>query len=270
MITKQMDLFTGTKLTLASHAQYHNSVYVAILKTTAAALHIEDLATQYAAAVTAELSVVNRQTGSAITIDIAVDDHRRDQAHSLLNAVVTAYNDLAAAGSEQQKAGHTLYMALRPYSGINGHEYSRETTEVDGLLALFEDDEMAKHATLLGLEWALGELGSANEAVKKALSSRDSEAATRAPIKEIDSRQARHDVDAIYTKIAQTVSAFAIAIPDAKIDAFIDQANAIAQRYRTVAANQAKHKATPEPTTTEETTTASAEAPEEEEEKMME
>lgn len=266
-MSKQLDRFAGTALTLASHAQYHNSVYVAILKTTAAALHIEDLTTQYANAVAAELSVVNRQTGSAITTDIAADDLRRDHAHSLLNNVVTAYNDLAAAGSEQQKAGHTLYMALRPYSGINAHEYSRETTEVDGLLALFEDDEMMKHATLLGLEWALGELGSANEAVKKALASRDSEAATRAPIKEIDSRQARHDVDAIYTKIAQTVSAFAIAIPDAKIDDFIDQANAIAQRYRTVAANQAKHKAKPEPTPTE---AAEPEEEGKEEEKVME
>lgn len=251
-MSKQLDKFAGTALTLASHAQYHDSVYKAILQATAAALHIEALATQYAGAVAAELSVVNRQTGSAITTDIADDDLRRDHAHSLLNAVVTAYNDLAPAGSAQQKSAHTLYMALRPYSGINSHEYSRETTEVDGLTDLLSTDDMMKHITLLGLEWALEELADANEAVKRALSSRDSEAATRAPIKEIDSKQARRDTDNLYSQITQLVNAFAIAMPDAKIDAFIDQANALAQRYRTVAANQAKHKATPEPTETTE------------------
>lgn len=121
-----------SQLTLASHAQCHQEVTALIESLTPEKLHLEALAPQYAAAVTAEQQVVNRPTAYAETADMQQADHVRDLTLSLLFNLVDAY-----AGSPkdaQQKSAHTLVSLLLPYRGIQTHEMHRQTTETSGLV----------------------------------------------------------------------------------------------------------------------------------------
>ncbi|MEI3468552.1 MAG: DUF6261 family protein [Bacteroides intestinalis] len=229
-----------SQLTLASHAQCHQEVTALIESLTAEKLHLETLAPQYAAAVTAEQQVVNRPTAYAETADMQQADHVRDLTLSLLFNLVDAY-----AGSPkdaQQKSAHTLVSLLLPYRGIQTHEMHRQTTETSGLITALGETSADAALTALGLDDLPEALDTANANFLKAEAQRDKEALRRQPVSQADSKQLRLQADALYRQVVDTVNAYTLIQPSAEITDFVARMNVIVAKYRNVVANQAKTK----------------------------
>lgn len=237
MSTKINDLGL-TRLTLASHAQCHQEVVALIEAVTPEKLHLEALAPQYAAAVTAEQQVVNRPTAYAETAAMQQADHVRDLTISLLFNLVDAY--ALSPKDAQQKSAHTLVTLLLPYRGIQAHEMHRQTTETSGLITALGEAAPVAALTALGLTALPEALDDANSDFLTAEAQRDKEALRRQPVSQADSKQLRLQADALYHQIVDTVNAYTLIQPTAEITDFVARMNVIVDKYRNVVANQAK------------------------------
>lgn len=257
MATK-INTFAITALTKGAHCDFHNRVNNLITATGADKLHVEALATQYAEAIAVEASIVNRETAFVATTTMMETDRQRDLLLSTINAVINAHqwNPIAA-----KKTAYTYLSALTaPYKGIRDHEYSRETSEVNGLIDVLSADDAAPHLTALGLIDELAALSSANAAFSAEFEKKMAEAADRAPQSDISTKEARHACDALYTQITDVVNAYALIMPSDEITQFITQLNGIVYTFDAIASQSSgsakkeeEEEATPDTPTTDET-----------------
>lgn len=232
MATK-INTFAVSHLTKGAHCDFHNRVNNLITAIGATELHIEALAAQYAEALATELSIVNRETAFVATASMKEADKLRDSLLSCINAVVNAHqwNPLA-----DKKTAYTYLAALiAPYKGIRDHEYSRETSEVTGLLADLNAAEAKTHVATLGLAAEVAALEEANQAFAAEFDKKTMEAAARAPKSDISTKDARQACYALYTQITDLVNAYALIQPSDAITQFVTQLNGIVQVYDSIA-----------------------------------
>lgn len=235
--------FGTTKLTLAAHAQFNELINIEVGNSDPIKLHLETLAPLYAAAVLAEKDVVNRPSAYAETPQMIAADHKRDLVISLGFNIIDAY--LKSASDVEIAAAQRLHAIVAPYRGIQSHEYNRQTSETDGLIASL-DGALPADIALLGLGSCSEQLDAYNGAFKVILAERSTDVGTRAPIADASSRELRIITDGYYRDIVETVNAFIVAIPSAELETFAVAINALITQYKLVAANQGKKKsATP-------------------------
>ena len=225
-------------MTIASHVQFHTEATDLIASATAAALHLDAIYPAYKAAVTAENEVVNRPTTFAETQQIAEADRTRDLTISLIFNLTYAFTTSPSA--TQRAAAATIGAAIRPYRGIRRHELTRQTAEVDSMIAAIGETAVRTALTTLNIGYVVQDLARANADYKAATAARDAEALRRQPIKEAVTRTLRAETDVQYRRIVETVNAYAIVTPDAEIAHFIDRMNVLIDKYKFVIAYQGR------------------------------
>ena len=237
----KINMFGTTKLTLAAHAQFNELVAGQIAASDLEALHLTVLAPQYLAVVAAEKEAVNRPSAYAETPQMIAVDRLRDLSVSLVFNLIDAY--LKSPSTAEQLAAEHLHAVVAPYRGIQKHEYNRQTTEVDGLIASISAAAIAD-LTLLSLTSAVEQMDAHNAAFKALLAERTVDVGTRAPVANESTGTLRRTTDTLYRTLVETVNAFAIAIPSAAIETFAVSINALITQYEMVAANQGKKQTT--------------------------
>ena len=238
----RINTFAISTLTKGAHCDFHNRVNNLIAATGAADLHIEALAAQYAQALAVEQSIVNRETAFVATAAMKEADKLRDALLSTINAVINAHqwNPI-----EDKKAAYAyLSVAIAPYKNAREHEYTRETSEVSGLLAALTADAAAGHITTLGLAAEVEALASANAAFAIEFDKKTAEAAARAPKSDISTKDARQACDTLYTQITELVNAYALIQPSDAITQFVTQLNGIVIAFDAIAAQKSTDEST--------------------------
>ena len=163
-MAEQITFLSLSNSTIGSTSDFHSNVCKLIDGATPAALHIEDLYPAYKTATGTLASVVNRRTAFVSTEALKRADQRRDRGCGTTINVVNAFkNSLVTAKSE---AAAFLAPQLAPYRGIGHHEYSKQTAEGRGMIAVLREADNAAAVTLLGLDDEVDALDLAMEQLK--------------------------------------------------------------------------------------------------------
>ena len=236
----QIPNFAVTNLTLGAHSTFHSSTVSGILATGAEALHITEQFNAYKAAVELEASVVNRQTTFVATESMKDADEMRDDMLAVINAMISAHQYTHIAN--KKAAYQALNAVMAPYRGIRAHEYSRQTAEVNGLLAEFQSPSNAEHVQTLGLSEEIEMLTLANAKFSVEFNQKTAEMASRLPEKETSTVEARAECDRLYAEIVALINAYALIQPSEEITGFVQQQTGLVETYRIIAANTGKSK----------------------------
>lgn len=236
----QIPTFAVTNLTLGSHTKFHTSAAELMTAAGGEVLHITDQLALYVAAVETEATIVNRQTSFVATEMMKEADKKRDDMLAVINGIINAhkYTHIEAKRTAQMH----LASAYDPYRNIRGHEYSRQTAEVDGLIAALTTDEIAPHLQALGLVDEVAALSSANAQFSTELDRKVAEMTARRPEKDISTEEARAESDRLYADIVAIVNAYALIQPTEAITAFVDNLTGLVDTYRLIADNTGKGK----------------------------
>lgn len=237
-MAEQITFLSLSNFTIGSTSDFHSNVCKLIDGATPAALHVEDLYPAYKTATGTLASVVNRRTAFVSTEALKRADQRRDRGCGTTINVVNAFkNSLVTAKSE---AAAFLAPQLAPYRGIGHHEYSKQTAEVKGMLAVLNDPANAEAVEALGLTDDVAELAAANAAFEELFAQKAAELADRAPVSALDSAEVTRDANARYEKIVQVVNAYAIVSPTEEINGFIHDLNGYIAAYARIAGGSSK------------------------------
>ena len=239
-MAEQIKSFSISSLTIGAASDFHTKVNNLITTATPAALHVEAQAARYATALTALSSIVNRPTAFVATADLKGTDKVRDALIGVLVNVVRAH--LTTTIAARKEAATRLDAELAPYKGIGKHEYSKQTAEVKGMLAMLALPENAAAITELSLDDEIDALQTANEAFEAAFLGKAAEAAERKPQTDLDSNEA----NAAYQDIVQVVNAYAIVQPSDEVNQFIHDVNGLVAVYASIAGSSSTGGTAPE------------------------
>ncbi len=247
-MSKEIKDFGITHLTLGATCNFHKKVKKEIDASGVAALHVEEEITLYEASIENLRKVVNRQMAFAATVSLAETDEERDYLIGVINGVVNAHlrNPLKA----KREAAVKLSADLAAYAGIARHEYTKQSSEVEGMLAVLARPEDAAALTALSLDEEVEALRAANEAFEAAYDIKITESTARNPQREADSRELREAVNAAYQRIVKKVNAYALIQPTDEINDFIERVNGIVALYANIAGGSASGGDTTEDPTT--------------------
>lgn len=233
IMATQIRSFGMSKMTIGSCSDFHNKVLGFITTATPAALHIENLTAGYTTSVETLASVVNRQRAFVATVDLKDTDKIRDNASGVISSVTNAY--LTSTVEATSKAAHLLYPQLSPYRGIRNHEYTKQTAEVKGMLAMLDQTENKAAIAALGLTAEVESLRAANIAFENAFLSKTTEMSDRMTQSDVKSADAVEAANTLYGEIIQTVNAYAIVQPSDAITTFITNINGLVGIYSRIA-----------------------------------
>lgn len=222
-MANQIKSFAMSHLLVGAHYDFHASIYNYIRTATPEALHVETQATEYLNLLNQQLTLINQNRKIPFTEELATLDRDRDLWLGQLTTTV----DTAAISPDAttSAAGKRLKNVLSPYRGIAGNEYTKQTSQVRGLLRDLGVDEMADDINALSLGPIIQKLRQANNAFAAKYDERVTTEATRTR-STVTTDENRKAIDAVYNSIVQVVNAFAIAATTTAIDTFISQANA--------------------------------------------
>lgn len=232
-MTAQIRSFGMSQMTIGSCSDFHSKVLGFITAATDAALHIENKVPDYTTAVETLASIVNRQRSFVATIDLKNADKTRDNAAGVISNVTNAY--LTSTVEATGKAAHLLSPQLSPYKGIRNHEYTKQTAEVKGMLALLDQPENKEAVAALGLTAEVESLRAANIAFENAFLSKATEMSGRMVQSGVKSADAVAAANTLYSEIIQTVNAYAIVQPSDAITTFITNINGLVGTYSRIA-----------------------------------
>ena len=232
-MAEQIKSFSISRLTVGATCDFHTKVNELITTATPAALHIETQVVPYTAAITSLSSIVNRSTTFIATAGLKDTDKVRDALVGVINSVVNAH--LTNTIASRKEAATRLSAELAPYKGIGRHEYSKQTAEVKGMLAMLALPENAAAITELSLDDEIDALQTANEAFEAAFLGKAAEAAERKPQTDLDSKTVVNEANAAYLDIVQVVNAYAIVQPTEAINTFIENLNGTVSYYARIA-----------------------------------
>lgn len=226
-MANQIQFFGMSQMTIGSCSDFHTRVNNFITTATPAALHIESQAAAYATAVETLASIVNRERAFVSTQALREADKVRDSASGVISQVVNAY--LTSPVSEKQSAARLLDAKMSPYRGIRNHEYTKQTAEVRGMLAMLDAESDAVSA--LGLDAEVEALREANGTFDTQYYSRTAEASTRMAQSTVKSDDVVAQANSLYLEIVQIVNAYAIVQPSDELDSFIGNVNGLVASY---------------------------------------
>lgn len=236
-MAKQIKSFGMSQMTIGSCADFHHQVKKHIDTATPAALHIADKMEAYEAAIATLDSIVNRQRAFVSTKVLADADRVRDNAVSVIIGTARLFRKSPVA--EQSAAAELLYPQFSAYKDITRHEYSKQTAEVRGLLAVLAQTENKAAAATLGLTEVVTALQTANATFEESTTARTAEISSRMAQSDISSGDALDAVNDLYKSIVQVVNAYAVVQPTDAINTFIDNVNGTVEYYSGIAGSAA-------------------------------
>ena len=215
----QIRAFAMSQMTIASCSNFHRKINKLITVATPAALHIETLASPYANASTTLSSVVNRQRALITTAELRKADDVRDRATGLIYNMVRI--NLTSTVAARQAAAQLLSPQLSPYRAIGTHEYSKQTDEVNGMLAVLDKEENAEAVEALHLSDEIESLRSANNVFDELFEKRIAEYGEMSRQSDVKSEDLMETANTLYQQIVQVVNVFAIIQPTDEINQFV-------------------------------------------------
>ena len=224
-MANQINSFALTHLKLALHNDFHNQVYNLITGATPEALHVEEKAALYLAAIKRENSIVKRQTAYISTTLLKEGDTKRDRGLGCLRNCVVAHR--TSIISAKREAALALDAMMAPYKGIGAHEYRVESREIAGLLAVLATDEAKAHIETIGLTEEVEALDMANAQFEGMMTQKQQEESSRTEQTSTDTLELRAEIDGIYAEIVQIVNAYAVIQTSEVIEQFITDVNAV-------------------------------------------
>ena len=233
-----------SRMTIGSCSDFHTKVNDCITATTPAALHITEKATAYSAASELLASIVNRERAFVATATLAEADDVRDRASGVIGQVVNAY--LTSPVAEKKAVATLLDAKMSPYRGIRKHEYTKQTAETRGMLAML--DAEAEAVAALGLTEEVEAVREANAAFDTEFLKKTEEMSSRMTQSDVKSEDAVNEANALYQDIVQTVNAYivqtvnayAIVQPSDEINTFIASVNGLVGTYSSIAGSASK------------------------------
>ena len=235
-MANQIKTFGMSRMTIGSCSDFHTKVNDCITANTPAALHITEKATAYSAASELLASIVNRERAFVATATLAEADDVRDRASGVIGQVVNAY--LTSPVAEKKAAATLLDAKMSPYRGIRKHEYTKQTAETRGMLAML--DAEAEAVAALGLTEEVEAVREANAAFDTEFLKKTEEMSSRMTQSDVKSEDAVNEANALYQDIVQTVNAYAIVQPSDEINTFIASVNGLVGTYSSIAGSASK------------------------------
>ena len=247
-MAKEIQTFQLSHLTIGATCNFHKKVKKEIEASGAEALHVEEETPPYWASIGDIQTVVNRQKAFAATVSLAETDDERDRYIGVINGVVNSHkrNPLQA----KREAAVKLGADLAAYAGIARHEYTKQSSEVEGMLAVLARPEDAAAVTVLSLDEEVEALRTANEKFEAAYDIKITESVARNPQREKDSKELCDRANALYAQIVKKVNAYALIQPTEEINDFIERVNGIVALYADIAGGSTSGGGTTEEPTT--------------------
>ncbi len=231
-MANQIPSFATSHLTLGGHYDFHSSVLALITELTPAALHIEAQAAKYTEQLAREEQIINRSTTYLSTAEKKAADTLRDRAGGVIMNVTDAHS--TNPNPVHQEPAVKLKAKLAPYRGIWKHEYSKQTSEVNGLVNLLRSAECAPWVTALHLDAEVDILASANETAKAAKESKIDEMIDRQAQTGIETDQLRKEVDRTLNEIIQLVNAYNLIQPSEATETFVTRVTATMNYHKDI------------------------------------
>lgn len=240
-----------SRLTVGSASDFHTNVYVAITTATPAALHIETLEPAYKTAVDRLCSVVNRKRSYVSTATLERLDDRRDTGSRVVFNLLDAY--LKSLVEERAAASERLLAQLSSYKNLERHEYSKQSAELRGMLAVLEAAENAADVETLSIGPDIEALREVADQFEAAFKAKAAEASAHADQSDLDSKTLASDAAKAYENIVQIVNAYAIVQPTDELLGFINEVNGFVEVYAQIANGSTSGGTSPEPAPGEDT-----------------
>lgn len=220
-------------MTIGSCSDFHSKVLGFITTATPSALHIAEKSPAYTTAVNMLASIVNRQRAFVATTSMKETDRVRDNAAGVISNVTNAY--LTSPVAEKSTAAQLLDPQLSPYKGIRNHEYTKQTAEIKGMLAMLNQPDNKAAVTTLGLSKEVEALSAANVAFEAAFLGKTAEMSNRMTESDAKSADVVAEANKLYDEIVQIVNAYAIVLPSTEITTFIGNVNGLVGTYSQIA-----------------------------------
>ena len=225
-----------SRMSIGSCCDFHTKVNACITTATPAALHVTEKATAYTAAIELLSFIVNRERAFVSTVTLAEADDTRDRGSGVIAQVVNAY--LTSPVADKRAAAILLNAKMSPYRGIRKHEYTKQTAETRGMLAML--DAEAEAVATLGLTEEVEAVREANAAFDTEFQKKTEEMSARMVQSDVKSEDAVAEANALYEDIVQTVNAYAIVQPTDEINTFIASVNGLVGTYSGIAGSSSK------------------------------
>lgn len=244
-MAKQIRSCPLSRLTIGSASDFHTNVLAAITATTPTVLHIETLEPTYKQVVEQLASVVNRQHSYVSTKKLEELDDRRDSGCGFIFNVLDANKTCLIAAKVD--AANRLLPQISTYRGIRSHEYSKQSAELRGMLAVLEAAENAADVEALSIGPDIEALHAVADEFEAAFKAKAAEASAHADQSDLDSKTLASDAAKSYEGIVQVVNAYAIVQPTDELLAFINEVNGLVEVYAQIANGSTSGGVSPDP-----------------------
>lgn len=240
-----------SRLTIGSASDFHTNVLAAITATTPTVLHIETLEPNYKQLVEQLASVVNRQRSYVSTKKLDELDNLRDNGTGYVFNVLDANKTCLIAAKVD--ASNRLLPQISSYRKIRSHEYSKQSAELRGMLAVLEAAENAADVETLSIGPDIEALREVADEFEAAFKAKAAEASAHADQSDLDSKALASDAAKAYENIVQVVNAYAIVQPTDELLGFINEVNGFVEVYAQIANGSTSGGTSPEPAPGEDT-----------------
>ena len=224
-MNKQINAFGMAQMSVGLCSLFHNKAIEFINVAGASALHIENKMPLYTQVAGTLASIVNRKRTYITTPELKEKDAIRDYGVGTISSVINAY--IYSPVATKKAAAKLLYQEMSPYRGIRDHQYGKETSEINGMLTMLDQEENKAAIATLGLTEEVEALKEANEIFNDVLNKRIQETNVRSEQSQVDTAEVIAEANNLYLEIAQIVNAYAIVQPTDEINAFIDNMNGL-------------------------------------------
>jgi hypothetical protein len=218
--------FNYTELRNEVHVEYGETIDDIVVKHDPQTLGISPQYDAFKTSLNTEVGVLDVVVKSEYTGEISAQDSVRDRIfRGFDDAVKSAENHF---NTDKCKASERIRVALDNYGNISAKAFDQETAAIDDLLRELNDN-YAADLQLLGLTDWLMQLDAENRKFKTLMSERYAETARRPKTR---MKAARAETDRSLRTMLDMVEVLAIVNGAETYQPFIDELNAVSERYK--------------------------------------
>ena len=226
---KKVEIFSFARLRNNDHYQFMTDVDKLIGKYNAASLGVENEYPGFKNALTAEDSVMRVELGSSKSSMIDALDTQRDVTWNAINGLVKAFL-LSPKEAEAQSAA-MLKRVIDLYGDPRSLSYNEESAAITNFVNDMLLPANATHIELLHLADWVAILKTQNDKFQEILNERNAEFANRG---NGDARQARKQIDPLYTALVEKINALIVLGQSTEATSgFVTELNEKIKYYRT-------------------------------------
>ncbi len=192
---------------------------------------LTDLKAQLSTSVKNEELAQKEIVKSEHTLTLSELDRKRDDLYRGLVHHLKAqhYSPL----DDNRKAAEKVMIVLDTYGNILHHNYQKETTEIQNLIADLKSDMYVLEVSKIGLTEWVNWLQTANDDFNETYVSRRDEYASRP---DYNLKAIRKESDAVFKKVQEVVGALQVLQPSESLTEFVTKANASIDKWKEIVA----------------------------------